>query len=246
MMKNFLGLQFEDVDIHTVFSRIRCGDLDSKIVVTPNVDHVNRFHKDCSFRALYTRSDLFLNDSRVLRFLSRLPRFETLYNVVPGSDLTKHIVTNFGELSDKYSICVVGGVEEDVEVIKSKFGIENIYQFIPPFGFEDSEEEIERCLEFCLGLPRSIFLMSVGSPKQEFLADRLRCAGVDGVFLCVGASVLFLSGRERRAPKFIQKIGFEWAYRLIQQPKRLYRRYLVDGPYIGRLLCKYYWGGKYD
>ena len=57
-----------------------------------------------------------------------------------------------------------------------------------------------------------------------------------GLGLCIGASINFLTGRERRAPALVQKAGFEWLYRLINDPGRLARRYLVRGPRIFLLL----------
>lgn len=238
-MKKLFDIDFEDYPIDSVYSLLMNGSLDGKIIVTPNVDHVNRFHRDVGFRKIYSQADLYINDSRVLRLLSLFMK-NSLVNVVPGSDLTKKIFEDSENVISKYGICVLGAEVEDIDAIKSRFSLEEIHHYVPPFGFETDEKEMERCLLYCSELPSCIYLISVGSPRQEMLALRLREAGVKGVFLCVGASVLFLSGKERRAPKIFQKVGFEWLYRLFQSPRRLYKRYLIDGPFIFLLFIKYF------
>jgi len=86
-------------------------------------------------------------------------------------------------------------------------------------------------------------IFCVGSPQQEILANRLlHAGGAVGVGFCVGSALRFLAGGEERAPKALRGSGLEWAYRLAQDPKRLWRRYLVEGPRIlqiaaSRLLC---------
>lgn len=81
--------------------------------------------------------------------------------------------------------------------------------------------------------------VAVGSPQGEILLHRARQMGAKcGVALSIGASIDFLTGRQKRAPLIIQKLGFEWAYRLLTEPKRLWRRYLVDGPRIFAIVMR--------
>jgi UDP-N-acetyl-D-mannosaminuronic acid transferase (WecB/TagA/CpsF family) len=77
----------------------------------------------------------------------------------------------------------------------------------------------------------------VGTPQQELIALKLKERGIArGLTLCVGASINFITGVEKRAPRWMQKSGFEWLFRLIRSPKRLANRYLVRGPRIFLLL----------
>ena len=86
---------------------------------------------------------------------------------------------------------------------------------------------------------RRFSFIGVGSPRQEILARALAARGrARGTALCVGASLLFLSGEERRAPRALQGVGLEWAWRLAQDPRRLARRYLVEDPVIIALLLR--------
>jgi N-acetylglucosaminyldiphosphoundecaprenol N-acetyl-beta-D-mannosaminyltransferase len=72
--------------------------------------------------------------------------------------------------------------------------------------------------------------VALGPPKQELWIDRARKAGVPGVAIGVGASLDFLVGKYRRAPQWMARIGLEWMFRLLQEPRRLWRRYLLEGP----------------
>jgi len=237
-VKKILGVPIHDIPIDKVWRYFNSGTLNGKVIVTPNVDHVVRFNRDKDFSVIYSLSDIYLNDSRVLRILSSFLE-ESLDNVVPGSELTEYFFENIHNSSDKRPYCILGAEERDVRIIEKKYSIEKIFHYSPPFGFLDSEDEIDKCVDFCLSIPDAIYFISVGSPRQEILAQRLKAAKVKGVFLCVGASVLFLSGREKRAPKIFQMLSVEWLYRLVQSPRRLFRRYVIEGPFIFFLLIKY-------
>ena len=72
------------------------------------------------------------------------------------------------------------------------------------------------------------------------IGDR-RCGWRKGVFaLCVGASIDFLTGKQKRAPRAMQRTGLEWPHRLASDPSRMWRRYLVRGPGIFRLAARQY------
>jgi exopolysaccharide biosynthesis WecB/TagA/CpsF family protein len=90
-----------------------------------------------------------------------------------------------------------------------------------------------RAIDFAADAHARIILLAVGSPQQEVLAREMREDGrVTGFGLCIGAAVEFITGEQVRAPRIVQRAGVEWAWRLASQPKRLWRRYLVDGPAI--------------
>ncbi len=79
-------------------------------------------------------------------------------------------------------------------------------------------------------------LLCVGCPAQELIAQELAALGCkSGIALCVGASIDFLTGKSVRAPRWLQKMGLEWAYRLAREPLRLWRRYIIESPKIFRI-----------
>jgi UDP-N-acetyl-D-mannosaminuronic acid transferase (WecB/TagA/CpsF family) len=97
---------------------------------------------------------------------------------------------------------------------------------------------VEECLSFVEAhSPFRFCLLAVGAPQQEILAERLQARGVArGLALCVGASIDFVTGTQRRAPPWMQRAGVEWLFRLSQNPARLATRYLVRGPRVFALL----------
>ncbi len=94
-------------------------------------------------------------------------------------------------------------------------------------------------VDFVLAHPSRFVFLAVGSPRQEMLADAIRATGqATGLGLCIGASLEFLAGASRRAPRWMQRAGLEWLHRLGSDPRRLARRYLVEDPPIFRLLLR--------
>ena len=219
------GLKFTEVSLSALGSEILSGQHSGKVIVTPNVDHVVRFHKDEYFRAVYSKSDIFVNDSRILRLLSSFG-LERIKSLVPGSDLTEWL---FNNITPSMRISIIGAGADTIGIVRSKYISNNIMHYNPPMGFINNEVEVNKCLDFCESNPADIYFFAVGSPRQEFLANLLKERDGDGTFLCIGASILFLAGEEKRAPILIQKMNLEWLYRLVQNPKRLAKRYLVDG-----------------
>ncbi len=95
-----------------------------------------------------------------------------------------------------------------------------------------------RAVRFVIDNPARFVFLAVGSPRQEMLAAAIKATGAArGTGLCIGASLEFLAGAIPRAPGFMQRAGNEWLHRLLVDPRRLGRRYLLDNPVIFRLLC---------
>ena len=85
--------------------------------------------------------------------------------------------------------------------------------------------------------PFRFCFLAVGAPQQEALAQMLKSRGIArGLAFCIGASVNFMTGAERRAPLWVQRLGLEWLFRLSMDPRRLAKRYLVRGPRVFLLL----------
>ena len=106
-------------------------------------------------------------------------------------------------------------------------------------GFEKKPEEVAYIRETLQKVKPDILLACFGCPKQEkWVSEHYRdCAS--GVTLCAGATVDFLAGNIKRAPKVFSENGLEWFYRFVKEPKRLFHRYFVDDMQIFRLAWKY-------
>jgi exopolysaccharide biosynthesis WecB/TagA/CpsF family protein len=200
-------------------------------VVTPNVDHLIRYYEDPTFRAQYRAADFILMDSRFAARLVRLLKGVRL-PVCTGSDLTAQLLAKVAQPADR--IVMIGGTDEQAAQIAAKYGLKDLQHHNPPMGFIKDPVAVEKCLKFIENAsPFRFCFLAVGSPQQEALAQALRARGTArGLALCIGASLNFITGHEKRAPVWMQKLALEWLYRLLQNPKRLARRYLVRGPRI--------------
>lgn len=215
----------------------RFGDQRYTYVVTPNVDHLIRLHDQTSFRRLYANAGYILLDSRFLAMLLRLTRGARL-PVCTGSDLTRGLFEKVIEADDV--VVLIGGTDEQAEQLRQRHGLRGLVHHNPPMGFIHDGTAVESCLAFIEAhSPFRFCLLAIGSPQQELIANALRERGVArGMALCVGASIDFLTGREHRAPLWMQRTGLEWLYRLTQSPRRMARRYLWRGPRVFNLLSR--------
>ena len=223
----------EFADLAAAFGTARYG-----FVVTPNVDHLIRYYEEQEFRAIYAAADYVLLDSRFLSHVLRVSRGIRI-RVCPGSDLTDQLFRHVIQKRDK--VIVIGGRPWQVEWLTRQYGLENIEHFNPPMGFTRDYGALEACLDFVEAhSPFRFCFLAVGCPQQELVAERLKARGrATGLALCVGASIDFVTGAQRRAPRWMQHLGMEWLFRALQNPTRLGRRYFLRGPYIFPLLQRY-------
>jgi exopolysaccharide biosynthesis WecB/TagA/CpsF family protein len=216
--------------IVTAFGSERFG-----YVVTPNVDHVIRHYHDPEFRALYAQAAYVFLDSHFLAHVIGLFK-RRRHRVSPGSDLTAMMLSRVIKPNDE--VVMVGGRAEQAQALRARFGLKALHHIDPPMNFIRDEVAVESCLraiEACS--PFRFCFLAVGSPQQEIIAQKLKQRGVArGLALCIGASIDFITGVEKRAPRWMRQSGFEWLFRLIQNPKRLAKRYLLRGPRIFLLL----------
>jgi len=204
-------------------------------VVTPNVDHIIRYHDDSRFRSIYSDAAYVLLDSRFLARCLAVLRGQKL-RVCPGSDLTAYLLSRASKPTDR--IVLVGASGEQARRLVAQYNLDNLVHIDPPMGFIRNPEEVERCLRLIEeASPFRYCFLAVGSPQQELIAWQLQQRQrARGLMLCIGGSINFLTGIERRAPKWIQQLGGEWMFRLLQSPTRMATRYLVRGPRFFLLL----------
>ena len=240
----FIGGVFDPLTPIQTLSRAKWMTLNHgfRFIVTPNVDHLVRVSKEPDvFNPLYEASWLSVCDSRILELLAKFSGIPL--KAVPGSDLTQQLFDNVITKDDP--ITVIGADKEIIETVKSLYGLDKINHYEPPFGLRHKPDEVAKTAEFIAKNPARYVFICVGSPQQEMVAkaclDRGDCVGLG---LCVGASLDFLSGRTKRAPKWMQKARIEWLHRLASEPKRLWKRYLIDGPKIFWLWIKWSFSRK--
>jgi exopolysaccharide biosynthesis WecB/TagA/CpsF family protein len=115
----------------------------------------------------------------------------------------------------------------------------NIVVHTPPMGFITSQDQVQQCVDFVVKTQAPLTFLALGMPQQEILARHIADhSQARGVGLCIGASIDFLTGKQRRAPVWIQEAGLEWLHRLLSEPRRLASRYLIECPRIFYLILR--------
>ncbi len=209
------------------------------VVVTPNLDHLRRCLHDMRFGALVAEADLVVADGMPLVWASRL-QGTPLPERVAGSDLISSLSAAATERGR--SIFLLGGTPGSARAAAEVLARRHPELAItgthcPPFGFEKDEIAIAEIISILSIADPNIVYVALGSPKQELLIERVRATLPDAWWLGVGNSFSFLAGDVKRAPLWMQKHGLEWVHRLVQEPKRLFRRYVVLGlPFAAALL----------
>lgn len=228
----FLNVSFSERGFQSVVEEIskRPPDDPFAFVVTPNVDHVVRIHRTNGHPlSIYERASLCTCDSRVLRFLART--MGVSLPLVTGSDVVAHLFRSVLKAGD--TVSVIGCAPEIIAILRVSHAGIQIHHHVPPHGFIDDAREVEKAIGFVESVPARFIFLAVGSPQQELLATQIEERGKSrGLGLCVGNSLVFVAKPRLRAPLWLRRLGLEWAHRLLTEPARLWRRYLVNDPYI--------------
>jgi N-acetylglucosaminyldiphosphoundecaprenol N-acetyl-beta-D-mannosaminyltransferase len=203
-----------------------------RYVVTPNVDHAVMYQENESLRAAYADASLILADGLPVVLASRLLG-RALPERVAGSDLAPALFKHAARSTTPLRVFLLGaapGVAERAaaNILGRWSNVEIVGVLSPPLGFERSNEENDRILKAVASAEPDLLILGLGAPKQELWmhahADRLQAK----VALCIGATIDFLAGEKRRAPRWMRRIGLEWFHRLASEPGRLAKRYLRD------------------
>ena len=212
-------------------------------VVTPNLDHLRRQVRDPSYAKLCQEATLIVADGMPLVWASRI-QGTPLPQRVAGSSL----ISTLSDAAAKRgkSIFLLGGdlhtAEQAADVLAKKYkDLKIAGTHYPSPGFESDPQAIAKLTQTIRQSKPDIVYVALGSPKQERLIENLRHDVPEFAsiwWLGVGISFSFLSGHVLRAPIWIQNMGLEWAHRLVQEPRRLAKRYLIQGiPFAITLLC---------
>jgi N-acetylglucosaminyldiphosphoundecaprenol N-acetyl-beta-D-mannosaminyltransferase len=199
--------------------------------LTANLDHLRRYRTEPLARLLIDSADLIVADGAPLVWTSRLAG-AGLPQRVAGSNMIWELAREAAEAD--VSVYLLGGdpgvAEKASRVLQERHpSLQVAGTCCPPFGFENDERELARIEGAVAEAAPDLILVALGFPKQDLLIQRLRTDLPTTSFIGVGISFSFVAGEVSRAPVWTQRLGIEWLYRLAQEPRRLFRRYLVDG-----------------
>jgi N-acetylglucosaminyldiphosphoundecaprenol N-acetyl-beta-D-mannosaminyltransferase len=238
----FLGLPFNLLRQEAVLRLIigRSG-APYRYVITPNASHVVAAHEEpARWLPIYQGAWLSLCDSRIIRALARLDG--CTLPLVTGSDLVAALLARLNAYDGRarrQHVLLVGSSPSAEAALRKAYPRLSFEIMAAPAGLAQNADLRLAVARACLTRHWDIALLCVGCPAQELIAQQLAELGCkSGIALCVGASIDFLTGVRRRAPSWLQRLSLEWAYRLAQEPGRLWRRYLIVSPRILRVFLQ--------
>ena len=230
---NILNVEIDIITQAELLERLKQG-----VLVTPNVDQIVKMQKDWDYYDIVRRAEWVVCDSKILYLCSKFLK-KSIPEDIPGSSFFP-AVYEYHKDDENCRIFLLGAMDgvadKAMERINNKMGRKMVVgAYSPSYGFEKKQEENEDIYKRINESGANVVLVGVGCPKQEKWIDahKSRMPGVD-IWMALGATIDFEAGNIKRAPKIFQKLYLEWLYRLFQEPKRMYRRYLIDDP-------KFFW-----
>ncbi len=207
-------------------------------VFTPNIDHVVTADDNPDFAAAYERAALSLADGMPIVWGSWLMA-TPLPERVAGSDLVGPLLKLAGQRNWRVAFFGAGpGVAEKAAAIAREKWSTNVVSTDAPMVDLKDGAQIDAIAASLAAQKPDLILFALGAPKQELLMARIAERVSPAVLLGIGASLDFIAGTLKRAPAIMRKTGFEWLYRLAQEPGRLWRRYLINDPKFVIILLK--------
>lgn len=229
------------VHIHNLSRDELLARLDQGVCFTPNVDFIMRMRADREFHRIFHQADFRICDSRIVQLAARFLG-TPIREKISGSDFFGEYCAHHRD-NPQVRVFLLGAMpgvaEEAARRINARLGCRIVVDTCsPPLGFDDDEAQCTAIVEQVNRSGATTLAVGVGAPRQEkwIMRHRHRMPGVR-VFMGIGATIDFEAGNIPRAPRWMQSAGLEWAYRLLREPRRLWRRYLVeDMPFLWLIL----------
>jgi len=237
---NFVSIL--NIKINSIYLNDLLRKMKEGVVFTPNLDHLVKLQKDEEFYNAYKKADWIICDSKIMYFFSNFFN-KKIKETIPGSSLLPEFYY-YHKNNENVKIFLLGATEGVAEMAKNKINSKLNRTMIigchsPTFGFEKNEEECGKIVNIINNSKANVLVVGLGAPKQEKwivkYKDKLPKVKI---FMALGATIDFEAGNITRAPKVFQFVGLEWFYRLIKEPRRLWKRYLIDDMSFFYLIIK--------
>lgn len=213
------------------------------LIMGPNAQLVTLATRQTKFAAALRSATLAVPDGISVVLASRLLG-QPIRERVTGGDLMERLCADAAR--QNLSVFFLGGLPGAAELTARKFerkfpGFRTAGTYCPPPGFEDDPVESARIRQRIAGSRPDLLCVAFGAPKQEIWMYE-NCAHLPiGAAISVGAALDTQAGLRRRAPGWTHRIGMEWLYRLIHEPRRLWRRYLIGNTHFILLVAYQLW-----
>lgn len=247
IIKNKARLFGADIDLLSMRDTVTLIDtwlLDTqkmcRFVVTPNVDHIVKLQTNIGLQAAYQQASLIVTDGKPIVWAASLLGVN-IPGTVPGSDLVPAIFAHAQSNQQPLTVFLLGampGVADKArDVIHATWPIVKVVDTLSPdFGFDKNPIVSNAICKQINASDADLLIVGLGAPKQELWVTQYAPEISVKVALCVGATIDFIAGEKSRAPIWMQKIGLEWLHRMLSEPRRLTKRYIVDAIIFPKLI----------
>lgn len=214
---------------YTIFNQ-SLGDINKPkaLINTINAHSYNTLQKDEDFNKAIRFSDVLLPDGISVVWAMRMLTGKKLQKIA-GADLFFYEMERINAKGGKCFF--LGSSEEILNKIIKRASVEypnvKVYTFSPPYKPEFSEEDNQMMIDAVNSVEPDVLFVGMTAPKQEKWAYKFFSELKVGHVCCIGAVFDFFAGSVNRAPKWMIQLGLEWSYRLLKEPRRMWRRYLI-------------------
>ena len=227
-----LGVAIDAVQIPEVVAQMErwISERDTcHFIAVTGMHGVSEAHREPSFKQVLNSADMVVPDGMPIVWLGRYHGYP-LKRRVYGPELMQSFCQ---ATCAKYRHFFYGGIPTVsamlAKMLQQKYGINVAGSYSPPFRVLPKDEDQE-IISLINATKPDVLWIGLSTPKQERWIYEHRSGLRVPVVIGVGAAFDFNSGRVRQAPHWMREHGLEWLFRLIQEPRRLWRRYLIRGP----------------
>ncbi len=239
-MKNritLLNIEIDNISLKDLLDVYKEG-----VIVTPNLDHMMLLQKSEGMKQAYDNADYITVDSQIL-FLILKALGKPVQEKISGSDFLPAYCHHHKDNPD-VKIFLLGAApgvaKKAADIINNRIGRKIITgHHSPSMNFVNDDKECKQVIDMINHDPANVLIVGLGAPKQEIWIEQHRHLFTKvKSFMALGATIDFESGLKPRSPEWMSTYGLEWLYRLLQEPGRLWKRYLVTDTQFVLLIQK--------
>ncbi len=195
-------------------------------VATLNLDHVVKLKRDPVFCRAYGEQTHITADGNPIVWLSRLAGQPV--SLIPGSELIDPLARVAAETGAPVALfgTTDASLEKAAAALRQRHrDVRIVLTLAPPMGFDPDSDAADAAISKIGASGARLVFLALGAPKQEVFAARAQKSLPTVGFVSIGAGLDFISGDQKRAPKWVRAIAAEWLWRMLGSPRRLAARY---------------------
>jgi N-acetylglucosaminyldiphosphoundecaprenol N-acetyl-beta-D-mannosaminyltransferase len=245
----FNTIAIDNISVSEASGRIldMIGKKEKGYIVTPNAAHFLYLRKDEEFRDAYRQASLVLPDGYSIVLASKILG-HPIRDRCTGVELFYELCNAFK--TGKYRIFLLGGLNGSEiragEKLRKTNSDLTIDTYSPAFGFENDQNETDLILNKVRSFGPDILFVFLGSPKSEKFMGKYFNNMNAITAISLGAALDYYSGEKKRAPLWLRNSGFEWLFRLLREPRRLWKRYITGNTYFIYLIFRQILHGRFS